>query len=437
MLNIFLTAFDPSDLPGGSIDPLGFERGYLQLADTILPGMTNVASCPRYFGVLCAGVLLAQVPDSDNITVRKRVRQGQVLRFERLWVLANVLAFRGQGEAALSGLRGVTYAVAHADRLHQRGETRTPCDFRLLIRQVPYGAFGIYGAVADTCHLLHRSTYDLTPGLGEPLAQAFLDETKAPRVVRRAVVSGESVRLADLQDWGRGAYLWGGVGPRERRCLSELLHADGTRSRFCELACLYPAREGETELGRLQRMAQGLRGQPNEQDLRAKIRAILDYERCYRLVQLALERLLWLARQTGPAGVTRVEELAGDPVLALVRQDLPGAVTRLGRTCPGEGVGSLAGVSEVTPFLTEAAAGADAEHLARVVLERHRHVQAGKFDGGQRKLPWLQFLDGQLSLTVGRVGGLAGEATSPDRIAAHPYRLQAADNWSRAAGVRA
>lgn len=40
---IFLTAYDPSDLPGGSLDPLGFERGYLCLADKILPGLTNVA----------------------------------------------------------------------------------------------------------------------------------------------------------------------------------------------------------------------------------------------------------------------------------------------------------------------------------------------------------------------------------------------------------
>jgi len=44
MIETFLTAFDPSDLPGTSIDPLGFERGYLFLADKILPGLTNVAS---------------------------------------------------------------------------------------------------------------------------------------------------------------------------------------------------------------------------------------------------------------------------------------------------------------------------------------------------------------------------------------------------------
>lgn len=38
-----LTAFDPSDLASTSIDPLGFERGYLYLADGILPGLTNAS----------------------------------------------------------------------------------------------------------------------------------------------------------------------------------------------------------------------------------------------------------------------------------------------------------------------------------------------------------------------------------------------------------
>ena len=59
MVDLFLTAYDPSDLPGSSIDPLGFERGYLFLADKILPGLTNVASHPRYFALLCAGIHLS------------------------------------------------------------------------------------------------------------------------------------------------------------------------------------------------------------------------------------------------------------------------------------------------------------------------------------------------------------------------------------------
>ena len=58
-IQAFLTAYDPVDLPGTSIDPLGFERRYLFLADKILPGLTNVANRPRYFSALCAGAYLA------------------------------------------------------------------------------------------------------------------------------------------------------------------------------------------------------------------------------------------------------------------------------------------------------------------------------------------------------------------------------------------
>src|SRR5579862_3353286 len=92
MIDAFLTAFDPSDLPGSSIDPLGFERGYLFLADKILPGMTNVAARPRYFSLICMAIHLgADTNDSSPRDLLRR-RQDRILRVERFWALANVLA---------------------------------------------------------------------------------------------------------------------------------------------------------------------------------------------------------------------------------------------------------------------------------------------------------------------------------------------------------
>jgi hypothetical protein len=82
---------DPFDLPGGSIDPLGFERGYLFLADKVLPGLTNAAGRPRYFSVVCAGNLLAP-PGTGNERNNIRMRAERVLLFERFWAAANVLA---------------------------------------------------------------------------------------------------------------------------------------------------------------------------------------------------------------------------------------------------------------------------------------------------------------------------------------------------------
>jgi hypothetical protein len=60
-------------------------------------------------------------------------------------------------------------------------------------------------------------------------------------------------------------------------------------------------------------------------------------------------------------------------------------------------------------------------------MARHSDVQRGKFDGGRRKMPWLEVTTGRISLTMTRVGGLSGEAVSPQDIAPHPYRLAAAD----------
>src|SRR5438093_13612545 len=99
---LFLTAYDPSDLPGGSLDPLGFERGYLFLADKILPGLTNVADRPRYFSVLCAGALIADIDISDPPRLQYRRRLDCIQQFELFWATANVLASQQASDDELS-----------------------------------------------------------------------------------------------------------------------------------------------------------------------------------------------------------------------------------------------------------------------------------------------------------------------------------------------
>jgi len=59
-LTLFATAYDPLDLASDSIDPLGFLRAYLSLADRMLPGFTTVTSVPRYLPMLCAGLRAAE-----------------------------------------------------------------------------------------------------------------------------------------------------------------------------------------------------------------------------------------------------------------------------------------------------------------------------------------------------------------------------------------
>jgi hypothetical protein len=104
----FLTAWDPSDLPGGSVDPLGFDQGYNALADKILPGLTNVAAFPRYFSLLCAGASFGPETVSPRQT-EVQERLDCVLRLERLWALASVLAAQS-GASDATGVRGVRCA---------------------------------------------------------------------------------------------------------------------------------------------------------------------------------------------------------------------------------------------------------------------------------------------------------------------------------------
>ena len=42
-------------------------------------------------------------------------------------------------------------------------------------------------------------------------------------------------------------------------------------------------------------------------------------------------------------------------------------------------------------------------------------------------MPWLEVTADRISLTMTRVGGRKREATSPQDIAPHPYRLATAD----------
>lgn len=440
-VSLFLTAYDPSDLPGGSIDPLGFERGYLFLADKILPGLTNVASLPRYFSVLCAGASLALTDVSDTPRRQYQSRLDCILRFERFWALANVLASAQapEGKLPLGGIRGVTYAEAKAKSTLGARVRRVSSDFKLLSRQVPYGVVGIYGAVADGMRLLDRKTFTLTPDLGGRLADGFLDETSAPAVLLKAVREDGDVSLDGLAEWGQRAHIARGPLQAERGPMAEALRRDPVRARMAAVLAGHPFQsDRETELQRLKRLLPALSRDSVSADLEEAVSIILAYEACYQLVMLAFERLLWACRSM-PAAAVRAAELASDPVLQLVRARTPAAVRHFGKLLDEarteQFLAGLDRLGDVRRFLeVAAAASGSVESLARELLTRHADVQRGKFDRGRRKMPWLEETAGRISLTMTRVGGLDREAKLPGDIGPHPYRLSSADALVAAAG---
>lgn len=429
MLDFFLTAYDPSDLPGTSIDPLGFERGYLFLADKILPGLTNVAAHPRYFALLCAGIHLSDgaVDASRRELVRKQ-RQEFILRLERFWALANVLA----RPDASGGVRGVTYAQACSDDLRRLGATRATAKYPLLSRQSQYGAIGIYGNVASGMRFVNREDLSLTPALGEAAAEAFLAETKFPTSLRRAVLDDGEVSLTTLKSWGEVAHVEAEIQIEEAKCVYEALHGNPVRSRTAGLLLQHPRKnDDEGELGRLNRIARALKGKDESQDLREAILCIEEFEACYQLAVLAFERLLWLSRRHAAASV-KLSELKTDPVLQAVSAGLPNRVQKFtGILDNGKDAAfrfNLDRLADVRKFLEDAAAAsADINTFVAAIASRHADIQRGKFDRGRRKMPWIELDQGRITLTMTRVGGMSWEVTLPEQIQAHPYRLNAAD----------
>jgi len=438
VVDFFLTAFDPSDLPGTSVDPLGFDRGYRFLADKILPGLTNVADRPRYFGMLCAGVALASVNASDPPRKLYNDRREAVLRLERLWTLANVLA--ADESRPTSGVRGVRYVVEEVARLRRAGAKSATARFKLLSRQEPYGALGIYGTIAEGLRLLvDRQTFTLSPDAGDALAEAFLDETKMPPAVKRAVLEDTEVSTGVLADWGVRAHISATPGKEEARHLAEALHRNPLRSRTAQRLRYVPRRDGELELARIRRIHKSIADGGTDADLKDAFEAILGFEGCYRAAMLGFERILWLCRSATNAILSR-EQLRSDKIIHNVCQVLPVAAQRLRRAFEEQRTGHLQGeierIEDVRRFIERAAAVCDNPlSLCNALLERHMDVQHGKFDRGRRKMPWIESGATGLALTATRTGGLSYSVESPDQITPHPYRLAAADALIAAAAA--
>lgn len=427
----FLTAYDPSDLPGGSIDPLGFERGYLFLADKILPGLTNAAGRPRYFSLVCAGCLLAP-PGTGNERNDTRMRAERVLLIERFWAAANVMATEHNDELSASGIRGVTYAQAHAQSLKDNGTRSTDANFKMLAQQERYGVIGIYANVASNLRLLNRAAMSTTQDLGARLGEAFLQETGLPARLRSIIRDGEgSISLESLREWGQNAHIAAPVGRIEGECLGEAFVRNPVRSRVANLLKKVPPKtEEEPELLRLRRMRKVASQRPDDQDLQEAIDAILAFEMGYRIALLGFERVLWLCKAEGTIAATSV---ARDPVVNHCAEAIAAAARQFQRALASGMTAwfqlGLDRLNDVKDFLNNAAAAHQPQLFVEKLLDRHTEIQQGKFDRGRRKLPWIERKSGRYELTLSQVGDVSGEPKSVDAIRPHEYRLANADRF--------
>ena len=173
---LFWTAYDPLDLASGSIDVLGFQTGYVALANKLLPGFTTVTTSPRYVSMLCAAVRAAEAvfPGPEDSTVRiRKTRHGssEVLRASvgtGLWACCHRDCNREQGGRWTAG----PLSPSPSDRTIRSREWIRTSSFNLLANQVRYGGIGAYSTLLEDCHL--ASMRSITPRpLGTMLAKSF------------------------------------------------------------------------------------------------------------------------------------------------------------------------------------------------------------------------------------------------------------------------
>ena len=454
-IQLFGTAYDPSDLPGSSVDPLGFEAGYVALAEALVPGLTTITDAPRYPGMLCAGLFLVQgATDSQTPRVAAEERcLAALFRLERLWAVASVLRWREQPEErddAFGTLRGITYADLQVDRIEERGLTEISPDFPFLRRQRITGAVGVYRNFLEKCGLVFQNEWRLTPDFGEALGEGFVRGTGMPAAVKRSTLEGVTVPVAVLRAWGQYAHPTRPLLEEEKRMLREaVLTSLQRRATLGLLRQVGPAwlqaQEGElhamAEMLRLIKAGKAIRGVPPEvfPPLRAALTVIPAYEAAYRAALLGFERVLWLVRAS-PGGTARDAVLRDGTVKGLPRL--------LKETAEGLG-GALEGASEMAQPARDAlgAAASFVQHLGQrardpkaaieAILERHKEVQEDKLDRGRRKSPWVVEDAGAYRLTFARVGGLNRPVTQPAQIAAHDYRLRNARRFLAALEIGA
>jgi hypothetical protein len=450
-LQAFWTTYDPLDLASGSLDPLGFARGYLALADRFLPSFTTVTTIPRYVSMLCAALRAVQTHyRHDSGIASSKARQERlslVKSFERAWAIACGLVSRDPsiGQGAMTGLRGIRYVNRRLDTLSGREKYIQTGSFNLLSNQVRYGGIGIYSTFLEECHLASMQSFTLRP-LGEALADAF------PGPDHGIPVHEEDARLSldALREWGGRAHV-GAFTTEEGAILAVALrggeeadHPDHVRWAAIRLLAKLNPQPGYDEGELLRNLAIELRNGTFDEfgvppicltQIGAALQILEPFEQFYQGVLFLFERIRGAASDEIEASLADLASI--EPVdeanrairksaadlrrsLQMARAVNPTIAVEIEAVLRESGILALADDVLRDP--------ADASDVMRLVLRRHGQVQSGKFDKGLPKAAWTRLTDGdkvQLKAQRHRLPASQRPAGWKD-VGRHPYRTGSA-----------
>ncbi len=445
-LNAFATAYDPLDLAADSIDPLGFLRAYLALADRMLPGFTTVTGTPRYLPMLCAGIHAAErlhPRDEAREPAKARGRRLEVLcNFEKVWALSCGLALETRGDAAIEGLRGISYVKRFLQTNSSRSEISIE-RFELLQNQVRYGGIGAYGQMLEACHFVDWATLTLRP-LGEALADTFVSPTGWIPERPYSRVAKESLR-----DWGETVCLEK-ITAKEASVIRKGLKGDLEAERdddvrwhcLCLLAKAGAESESGSEKDCLLRFRSLVDREPVDnarkaaavRQLRVIASLVEPLERFYQSVIFIFDEVRAVATETD-VGCKIVSLNASN--LTVEALDVAKSSERALRKAFADAIGQDAQVSAAveSDFCESGISGlassiescSTVAEAVVVLLKHHAAVQSGKHDRGQQKSPWLRLDHETVSLVSQRNELPRNRHVESWRgIARHPYRTSPA-----------
>jgi hypothetical protein len=452
-LQIFWTTYDPLDLASGSLDPLGFARGYLALADRFLPGLTTVTTVPRYVSMLCAALKAVQTyRGAESNFTSSKIRQERlrmVKSYERAWALACGLVNRTSiiGRESVVGLRGVRYINRRLDLLSANDKYIQTGSYNLLSNQVRYGGIGIYSTFLEKCHLASMDSLTLCP-LGEELAKVF------PGPPIGTMVHDEDARLSlrALDQWGRLAHV-GAFTKGEGTVIAEALrggeeadHDDRVRSASLRMLATAKSKPDDFDEGAL---LHGLAWDIQDGKFKnlnapavclAQIDAILrvlePFERFYQGVTFFFEQIRGAASDEGEARLIDVanQESASEAVEAVCKgaDELKKNLLTASDVSPTTAteVGTVFKESDILSFADDILRAAkNADELMRIVLRRHSQVQSGRFDKGLPKGAWVRLNSSgdRVQLTAQRHQLAPSERPANWKVVGrHPYRTRSA-----------
>lgn len=460
-LQVFWTTYDPLDLASGSLDPLGFARGYLALADRFLPSFTTVTTVPRYVSMLCAALRSVQANfRHESGLASSKVRQESlklVKSFERAWALACGLAARDAaiGTEAVTGLRGIRYVNRQLDTLSGREKYIRTGSFNLLSNQVRYGGIGIYSTFLEECHLASIQSFALRP-LGEVLAESF------PAPPPGAAVHEEDARLSldALREWGNRAHI-GAFTSQEGAALGRALsggeeadHPDHVRWAALQMLTKLNPHSDYDEGDLLRRIAIELRRGAFDElavpavsmtQIAATLCMLEPFEQFYQCVVFLFERMRAAASDETEASLAglasaqpemeareAVRKSATDVLTSLnaAREVNPATTAEVEAVFQESGILALA--NEVLRQAT------DPIELMRLILRRHAQVQSGKFDKGLPKAAWMRLADGGDSVRLTAQRHQLAASQRPEgwkKVSRHPYRTNSAFAFIQACDI--